>query len=316
MAGSTWTTDAVGNGFVIPANPANKDEIIVQRIVQNSRNESNTSNTSGNFASAYINHGAGPADAHYQYAIVIKGGTKKTADLAKNFNSYFNVILQDRKAHIALYIPDSIYNYVVFDTSVQMTSGWVKQVNRASVIMTQADKNNTLKLSLTNPNLGLLKDDEHYTWKQISANAALLNKIPQKEFVTVTLKGEWELIGTFKGVSLISDGTSSFIKFETINGRTVQIKLKKAIATKMSELEQQSSLNVYPNPANEWMSIESFPAELQKLKIINLLGEDVTGKVSFYKENDSKIHVNLSLLSNGLYLLETAHSVKNIVITR
>ncbi len=312
VAGTAWMTDAVGNGFVIPANPANKDEIIIQRIVQNSRNESNTSNTSGNFVSAYINHGAGPANAQYQYAIAIKGGAKKTADLAKNFNSYFNVIRQDMKAHIALYIPDSIYNYVVFDTSLQMTNGWVKQVNRPSVIMTQPDKSNTLKLSLTNPNLGLLKDDEHYTWKEISANAAILNKIPQKDFVIVTLKGEWELIGTFKGVSLISDGTSTFIKFETINGKTMQIKLKKVIATNTSEIAQQSFLKVYPNPTDGWVTAFIESQKIISLHITDLNGREVTNLIN-RKNGVGCIQLDFSFLASGIYLLNINNYVVKIV---
>ncbi|PIF34431.1 putative secreted protein (Por secretion system target) [Flavobacterium sp. 9] len=226
--GGFWATDAIGNGYVIPANSSNTDAITINRSVQNSRNNSNTANTTGNFTTAYINHGIAPAQAKFQYAIVMQGGQTATQQLANNFSSYFKIYHQNSQAHIVEYIPESIFGYVIFNPAAVFTYDVVISVNKPAAIMTQKiDGGNKLKVSLTNPNLGLLASNETYTWNQISGQNSILNRAPQVEIVTLTIVGKWALASPSNNVTTTINGANTEVTFKTINGLTIQTELIK-----------------------------------------------------------------------------------------
>lgn len=226
--GAFWATDAVGNGFVVPAGTVNVDSITVKRMMQNSRNQANTADASGRFASAYVNHGKAPVNAGYRYAVVLQGKQAGTQQLAANFSSYFMVLRQDSMAHAVKHIPDSVYGYVFFDTSAVFTDDVVRRVDKQSIVMTQKlDGGNRIKVSLTNPNLGLLARGEHYTWSQISSTIPILNRVPQADVVTLTLAGTWEAEAPANGIALTHQGGDTRVSFTTISGLTVQTVLKK-----------------------------------------------------------------------------------------
>lgn len=230
--GGFWATDATGNGYVVPANSSNTDAITINRTVQNSRNNSNTADTSGNFTTAYINHGIAPAQAKFQYAIVMQGGQTTTQQLANNFSSYFKIYHQNSQAHIIEYVPESIFGYVIFNPAAVFNYDVVVSVDKQTTIMTQkVDGGNKLKVSLTNPNLGLLTANETYTWNQISGQNSILNRAPQTEIVTLTIVGKWVLASPANNVTTAFDGNNTKIAFKTINGLTIQTELVKPSST-------------------------------------------------------------------------------------
>jgi chondroitin-sulfate-ABC endolyase/exolyase len=224
--GVFWATDAIGNGYVIPANSTNTEAITVNRSVQNSRNNANTVNTTGNFATAYINHGIAPSAGKFQYAIVMQGGQTTTQQLANNFASYFKIYHQNSQAHIVEYVPDAIFSYVIFNPAAVFAYDAVVSVNKPAVVMTQkVDGGSKLKVSLTNPNLGLLTATETYKWSQISGQNSILNREAQTDVVTLTIKGNWILASPTNNVTTTINGANTDISFNTINGLTIQTEL-------------------------------------------------------------------------------------------
>ncbi|MFL9829331.1 polysaccharide lyase family 8 super-sandwich domain-containing protein [Flavobacterium sp. ST-87] len=227
-SGGVWATDANGNGYVLPKAVVNNNNVVITRGKQTSFNEnSKTATSTGNFTKAYINHGVAPTSATYRYAVWLKGETN-TKDLADNFSKYFNVIQQDEKAHVAQYVPDSIFGYVVFDSSAKFNADVVKNVDKPSVIMTQKITGGNLKISLTNPNLGLLKEDENPDWNTISKTPSFLYRKPVTEEVNLNIIGKWILKKAVTGVTTTVNGTDTKITFSTVNGKTMQIELVKA----------------------------------------------------------------------------------------
>jgi hypothetical protein len=229
QGGGFWATDAVGHGYVVPASAANADSITVIRSVQNSRNNSNTANTTGNFATAYINHGIAPANAKYVYGVTIQGGQSGTQDFANNFDSYFKVLQQDSAAHIVQYVPDSTYGYAIFNPAATFNYDLTLSVDKPAVVMTQKlDNGNKVKLSLTNPDLGLLASNENYTFNQITSNPAILYRTSPVVVITLTIAGKWMLENPGSNISAAIAGDSTKITFSTVNGFTIQTSLVKA----------------------------------------------------------------------------------------
>lgn len=131
---------------------------MVKRSTQQSRNYSNTADTQGNYATAYIDHGTAPAAGRYRYGILLQGGTAGTQDFADHLADYFEVIQQNSQAHVVKFVQDQIYNYVIFDVASVFQSDVLVSVDKPSVVMTQSSNaGNKLKVSLTNPNLGLFE---------------------------------------------------------------------------------------------------------------------------------------------------------------
>lgn len=66
-----------------------------------------------------------------------------------------------------------------------------------------------------------------------------------------------------------------------------------------NEILQPINITAYPNPTSEQITIETEEEEMCTLKITNMLGQNVAQK-TFRK----KVEINVSILEEGLYLLE------------
>ncbi|MCX6297067.1 MAG: T9SS type A sorting domain-containing protein [Bacteroidetes bacterium] len=71
-----------------------------------------------------------------------------------------------------------------------------------------------------------------------------------------------------------------------------------------------SQVNVYPNPANEYVMIEINGYKMEKVEIY-----DVLGQIMYSGEpNSSKLQINTSKLNQGVYLVKVL--VDNKIITK
>lgn len=312
-AGSLWATDAVGNGYVLPENSNNTAEITINRTTQNSRNNSNTLDTNGNFTTAFINHGIAPVDGKFQYAIVMQGGPIKTKQLADNFSSYFTIYQQNNQAHIAEYKPDAIFGYVIFDPASILNYDVVVSVNKPAVVMTQTiDNGKKLKVSLTNPNLGLLAANETYNLSQISSQNSILNSVPQADLVTLTLVGNWDLASPSNKVTIAANGVNTNVTFSTINGLTIQTELVQTtlgINTPNKETSNEFKVTVTPNPSKTEFKVHltGDSTEPVFVNVYDILGR----KLNTIKSNNTQTIVIGANLLPGVYLAEISQG-KNV----
>ncbi|WP_409416546.1 chondroitinase family polysaccharide lyase [Flavobacterium sp. PS2] len=304
--GDFWATDAIGNGYVIPANPSNTEAITVTRSAQISRNNANTVNTTGNFATAYINHGIAPTAGKFQYAIVMQGGQTVTQQLANNFDSYFKIHQQNNQAHIVEYVPDAIFSYVIFNPTTVFAYDAVISVNKPAIVMTQkTDGGNKLKVSLTNPNLGLLSATETYKWSQISGQNAILNREPQTDVVTLTIAGNWVLVSPTNNVTAAINGTNTDISFSTINGLTIQTELiNSSLGTNNPKDEDANGLKVIvaPNPTQTDFKINVKGNSTQGIYV--LVFDALGRKIKTLKADYNQTIVLGSDLNSGIYFAE------------
>jgi chondroitin-sulfate-ABC endolyase/exolyase len=303
--GAFWATDAIGNGYVIPSKSNNTDPVTVTRSVQNSRNNTNTADTSGNFTTAYINHGIAPAAGKFQYAVIMQGGQTQTQQLADNFNSYFKIYHQNSQAHIVQYIPNNIFGYVIFNPATVFTYDAVVSINKPAIVMTQkVDAGSKLKVSLTNPNLCLLTASETYKWSQISGQNSILNRVPQADPVTLTLSGYWELAAPQNNVTTTINGSNTDVIFTTINGLTIQTELvKQTLGIKQTEKQtNEFQVIVAPNPAQTdfKISVTSDVPETISVVVFDTLGR----RIKTIKSNYGQTIVLGSDWSSGIYFAE------------
>jgi chondroitin-sulfate-ABC endolyase/exolyase len=301
--GGHWMTDAVGNGFVIPTNGLN-GILTFKRSTQQSRNQSNTSDTQGNYTTAYIDHGTSPASGTYRYGILLQGGSVNTQNFADNFYSYFDVIQQNEMAHAVRFIEDNIYNYVIFNSAAVFQSDALISVDKPAVVITQKVNNEKLKVSLTNPNLGLLTESESFTSSQVSGNSAILYRVSQIIPVKVILSGKWQLETPAGNIAVNSAGNTTEIIFNTVNGSPIQTTLvPQSFLNVLNAKGETSNYSIYPNPSKGKLTVKLNKKSKGNLKIFNALAVDVTSKVIHNREADDRLHLDVTALATGIYTI-------------
>ncbi|SHF71094.1 chondroitinase family polysaccharide lyase [Chryseobacterium vrystaatense] len=304
-SGSVWATDAVGNGFVIPAG-SYTGSVVIKRSTQQSRNYSNTADTQGDYTTAYIDHGTAPSSGRYRYGILLQGGTSATQNFADHLTDYFEVIQQNEKAHVVKFVEDNTYNYVIFDATSVFQSDAVISADKPSVVMTQAlNAGSKLKVSLTNPNLGLLNDNEAFTYSQITGTASRLYRVPQIVPVKLKLAGKWKPEFPANNITTVITGNTTEVTFSTINGITIQTSLVPETFLNSLEAEsgrEQDVFTVYPNPAKENVKIVLKKGSAENIKIMDRAGNDITSKIKVTEHNNT-LDLNLGTVEKGWYLI-------------
>lgn len=69
-------------------------------------------------------------------------------------------------------------------------------------------------------------------------------------------------------------------------------------------------IQLYPNPAQNEISVQGEELDKQEIKLFNFLGQDVTRSATLTKISPSEFQVNIELLSNGFYTIKTGATVK------
>lgn len=79
--------------------------------------------------------------------------------------------------------------------------------------------------------------------------------------------------------------------------------------------ENQSSVIIYPNPANEFFNISGNENELSELSIYNIFGQNITSSVSIQTITERTKKIDLTNLSKGVYIVKTK-STNNTILKK
>jgi hypothetical protein len=77
---------------------------------------------------------------------------------------------------------------------------------------------------------------------------------------------------------------------------------------------ENHQVNIYPNPTRGLLTIEGDKAEIKKIRVFNVLGEDVTKQISVIEMNETKKVLHLSKLKNGIYYCRTKTKSQKVVV--
>ena len=75
---------------------------------------------------------------------------------------------------------------------------------------------------------------------------------------------------------------------------------------------KSSPINVYPNPTNSQITIEGSKAEIAKLRIYDLHGQDVRSLIKIEESSDFRLTLDISNLRKGMYLIKTSTAITKI----
>lgn len=102
------------------------------------------------------------------------------------------------------------------------------------------------------------------------------------------------------------DGNDLSLKvFDETNTQFDALDLHKESNVSVNENELFSPISFYPNPTNNQITIKGERLEISAIKIFNLQGQDLSSLINQRRKGDNKIQIDLSRLSNGIYLIKT-----------
>ena len=81
---------------------------------------------------------------------------------------------------------------------------------------------------------------------------------------------------------------------------------------KSVRIDKLAEMVIYPNPTNNQVTVEGDVLELEQLRIYNSLGQDVTSKTKIITQNNTRLVIDMSSLTTGIYHFTTEHSVTKV----
>lgn len=201
--GQVVLTDTKKNFYII------KDGygLNVEKKYQTSPSDEMKNDGSGNFITAYINHGISPKDASYEYMMLVRPSTKEVKSYSKK--APYAVINADNAAHVVKDVVTGITAYIIY----KEYTGDATLVNSAdaeTIIMERTREDQKVVMSVCTPDLGITQ--KAYTTPQSSQ--VILKK--------VVLNGVYSLSEPNPAVSLTVEGGKTVVIAECQHGQPVE----------------------------------------------------------------------------------------------
>lgn len=227
-----WLIDNKANGYYVPAGQM----ISVSRSTQLSKHQKDGSDTSGNFSTAWIDHGKSPKDGTYQYAVLVDTNEQQMKDFAISMESPENapyvVLQQNGMGHIVHDRVSGITGYAMFEPSDSIDQGIVRAVDTPSLVMTLMEGAN-LVLSTVDPDLRLYEGTEadQYDEKGVQKEVSIYSRTWQHSEsimrpMKLTIEGEWTLASEHSRIRIISaEKGRTVLEFDSKDAESLEVVL-------------------------------------------------------------------------------------------
>lgn len=201
-------TDIKNNFYIIPDGYG----LRVEKKAQTSPSDEMKDDGSGNFITAYIDHGTSPSEASYEYMLLVKPSAKEVRECSKK--TPYTVIRADNDAHIVKDTPTGITAYILYG-GYSGSGTLVASAEAETIVMERTREDGTVVMSICTPDLGIT--EKGYTTSQDS----------QVIVKTVTLDGNYSLADNAPEVTLTTEGNRTIITANCRHGRPVEFILRK-----------------------------------------------------------------------------------------
>ena len=186
--------------------------LVVEKKAQTSPSDTKKKEGSGNFISAYLDHGVSPAAASYEYMLLIQPSNKEVSKYSKK--APYKVLQADDAAHVVKDEITGITAYISYKGYASANT-LLGEAAPEVIVMERTRKDGTVVMSVCTPDLGITK--KGYTTEQPS-------QVLVKE---VVLNGGWSLGKNDDNVSLRSEGGKTYVSARCIHGQPVEFELIK-----------------------------------------------------------------------------------------
>ena len=101
----------------------------------------------------------------------------------------------------------------------------------------------------------------------------------------------------------------------TSSSSTIPVQITVAVCALGNDSFDKAPINLYPNPTNNFVTIDNSEAHYQSVAVYNYLGQEVTQQKLSFTNNQS---IDLSSFSNGVYLfkLQSENSSETVKVIK
>lgn len=220
-------------GYYLPK----AENVRLTKTLQKSRNQKDSKNTEGAFAKLIIDHGNAPANASYEYAMLINTDSNQMKQFVSSMSSaqpVYKILQRDSLAHIVYYAPQQLTGCILFAKEKPTNDSLILSNNRPCLMMYQQAPNE-ISLAVADPDLGfyegpddtpLLPDGNR---KEVSIYSKKWYATEAKpSIVKLVLKGKWKLKGINESAAITFDKKgNSILQVRCKYGEASQVKLLK-----------------------------------------------------------------------------------------
>ena len=223
--GQAVVTDIKGNVYILPDGTG----LNVVKQTQTSPSDTKKKEGTGDFVTAYIDHGVSPQNESYEYLMLVRPAGKDLNRYARNLP--YTVIRSDNDAHVVNDHPTGITAYICYKAYDGAASAGafaalpkgkeakpylpVSSIDAETIVMERTREDGLTVVSICTPDLGITQ--KAYTTPQPS-------QVLQKK---VVVDGEWELAAKDDRVRLTRDGGRTVLTASCVDGRPVEFTLKR-----------------------------------------------------------------------------------------
>ncbi len=224
-SGQAVLNDLSGNSFIIP----DATGLTVVKQTQTSPSDTKKKTGTGDFLTAYIDHGVSPQDASYEYMMLIRPAAKDVKKFSKKLP--YTVIRRDNGAHVVNDHITGITAYICYKEYDGASSAGafsalpsgkeakpylpVASIDAETIVMERSLEDGTVVMSICTPDLGITQ--KAYTTPQPS----------QPILKTVVIDGAWELAAPSGSVKLESADGRTSVTATCTDGQPVEFRLKR-----------------------------------------------------------------------------------------
>ncbi|TLX76030.1 T9SS type A sorting domain-containing protein [Labilibacter sediminis] len=280
--------DTKGQGYYLPSGHVN-----IQKTLQESRDNKNKSVNSGNFATAWLNHGTAPVNEEYEYAILVQTNASALSQFKTEMtteNAPYQVIRKDEVAHVLKDRDTKTTGYVLFEANSNISQSHIKATSYPCLVMVKDKDTGGLNLSMADPALNMEVP-----------TSLVSTAVVQERKIQLTLNGSYALANPSGSCRLVSStNNQTILEFTCIHGLAVEIELIKDDVSASDDLkiEEGNDIVCYPNPVKDMLYFKkNMPIEY--IQIFNQLG------ILKLEIQEPGYTINVTDLQPGLYFVHT-----------
>ena len=282
---STVVSDLSGNYYRV----ASQSRVIIEGKEQVSRHNKTRAETKGNFLTARIDHGKNPADAAYEYMIMLKPTPAEQRRWSNDPG--YRVLQADNQAHVLHDTISGVRAYVSFEAA-SFSSGLVRGVDAETLLMYKYQDDSNITLSVCDPSLRL-------PVKTNNSDNTTLNGVPVTR--EILLDGSWQLKQANSKVNVSQQNNQTVLSVTCQFGIPVEFELKK-LETSVKNIFN-SDLKIVTR--DNHIEINGLTAAVSVF--------DVTGKLLAFKSNLSE--KKTFFLNEGKLYMLLAYLPDNSMLT-
>ena len=199
-------TDTKGNVYLFK----NGYGLTVEKKSQTSPSDTKKKTGTGNFVTAFIDHGVAPQNASYEYLMLVRPTSKEEGKYAKKLP--YTVIQADNQAHVVKDNVTGITAYISYN-GYTSTDTLLADAEAETIVMERTKDDGSVVMSICTPDLGIT--EKGYTTAQCS----------QPLSKKVVLNGKWSLKQPCDNVQVSVEGEKTVVAATCIHGQPVEFEL-------------------------------------------------------------------------------------------